>query len=357
MISFLPNEGACSQFNISSDSDTTKIKNQILAYPVVFYLPETRWGFGAAGLYNFRFGDEPSESNPSQIQLIASYTQNKQLIFVMPYELYRKNNTWKIKGELTYFRYQFNAYGVGFDTKAENREIYKANAPRVRIDVLKRYKKTFLGMRFAFDRFSMDEIKPNGILEQQSPVGLNGGINAGIGMLAHNDERNFIFNPTKGHYVELESFLSNKVTGSDFNFFRLFVNASKYIKLGENHTIAGNINSVFIQGSPPFFDMPFFGTPRIMRGYQDRRFMDKNMLVLQSEYRFPLYKRLQGVGFISTGTVGKTYASLFSYHYQLAYGAGLRFIINKKDRVRIRLDYGLTPSEGGAFYLTINDAF
>jgi outer membrane protein assembly factor BamA len=357
LIFLLPKEAMCSQLDKYSNSDTTKIKNQFLAYPVVFYLPETRWGFGAAGLYNFRFRSESAESNPSQIQLIASYTQNKQLIFVMPFELYRKYNTWKIKGELTYFRYQFNAYGIGFDTKAENKEIYRANAPRVRIDVLKRYKKTFLGMRFAFDRFSMDEIKTNGILEQQSPVGLNGGINAGIGLLAHSDERNFIFNPTKGHYVEMESFFSNKITGSDFNFFKLFVNASKYIKLSENHTLVGNINTVFTQGKPPFFDMPFFGTPRIMRGYQDRRFMDKNMLVLQAEYRFPLYKRLHGVGFISTGTVGKSYASLFTNPYQLAHGAGLRFIINKKDRVRLRLDYGLTPSEGGAFYLTINDAF
>ena len=102
LLFFSANAAACSQFNISSDSDTTKIKNQILAYPVVFYLPETRWGFGAAGLYNFRFSDVPSESNPSQIQLIASYTQNKQLILVMPFELFRKNNTWKIKGEMTY---------------------------------------------------------------------------------------------------------------------------------------------------------------------------------------------------------------------------------------------------------------
>ena len=116
LIFLLPKEAMCSQLDKYSNSDTTKIKNQFLAYPVVFYLPETRWGFGAAGLYNFRFRSESAESNPSQIQLIASYTQNKQLIFVMPFELYRKYNTWKIKGELTYFRYQFNAYGIGFDT-------------------------------------------------------------------------------------------------------------------------------------------------------------------------------------------------------------------------------------------------
>lgn len=64
----------------------------------------------------------------------------------------------------------------------------------------------------------MDEIKTNGILEQQSPVGLNGGINAGIGLLAHSDERNFIFNPTKGHYVEMESFSQIKLQEAILTF-------------------------------------------------------------------------------------------------------------------------------------------
>lgn len=41
-------------FKHNSSEDTIK-RNQLLAYPIVFFLPETKWGFGAAGLYNFRF--------------------------------------------------------------------------------------------------------------------------------------------------------------------------------------------------------------------------------------------------------------------------------------------------------------
>lgn len=344
--------------SITIKTDSTGSKNQILAYPVVFYLPETRWGFGAAGVYSFRFKNEPAESNPSQIQLIASYTQNKQILFIMPFELYRNNNIWKIKGELTYFRYQFNAYGVGIQSLAENKEVYKANAPKLRLDLLKRFhERTFIGVRMAFDHNNIIETKEGGILEQQSPVGINGGRNAGVGFLVHYDERDFIFNPTKGHYAELESFFSYPITGSDFKFFRVLVNASKYIKLAENHTLVGNINTVYTQGEVPFYDNPFFGSAKILRGYQERRFMDNNMLAIQSEYRFPIYKRLQGVGFLSTGTVAVNYSELFTNPYKIAYGGGLRFTINQKERVRIRVDYGLTPSEGSAFYLTINDAF
>jgi outer membrane translocation and assembly module TamA len=94
-----------------------------------------------------------------------------------------------------------------------------------------------------------------------------------------------------------------------------------------------------------------------MRGFQDRRFLDKDVLVLQSEYRFPIYKKVHGVCFASTGTVAHTYSDLLYNPYKLSYGLGLRYVLNEKDRVRLRMDYGRTLHEGGAFYITINDAF
>jgi len=89
---------------------TDSVKNQLVAYPVVYFLPETRWGFGFAGLYNFRFKGEPPASNPSLIQFTASYTQRKQILLTIPVELYWNNNTWKLKGEFSYFRYLYNFY-------------------------------------------------------------------------------------------------------------------------------------------------------------------------------------------------------------------------------------------------------
>ena len=78
---------------------------------------------------------------------------------------------------------------------------------------------------------------------------------------------------------------------------------------------------------------------------------------MQGEYRFPIYKWLQGVSFLSGGTVSTVYSDIFKNDYKMSFGAGLRFVLNKKDRVRLRLDYGRTINEGGALYITINDAF
>jgi outer membrane protein assembly factor BamA len=337
------------------EQDSSKSGNQFLAYPVVFYLPETRWGFGGAGLYNFRFKGESALSNPSQIQFAVSYTQNKQVLITFPFELYFKENTWKIKGDLNYFEYLYKFYGTGIESLESDKEFFFAKYPRIRLDVLRRYKSLFAGIRYRFDKMRITESGP--LLSSGKYTGQNGGNVAGIGFLCQWDKRDFIYNPTKGFYLETEIFFNDKWVGSDYSYRRFSLDFAKYTRLAEDHTLALQIINAHNIGDPIFYDLIFFGSPRIMRGYQDRRFLDRNMLVFQSEYRFPIYKRLQGVSFFSSGTVGSKYSDLFSNPYKFSYGGGLRYTLNQKDRVRLRLDYGLTPTEGGSFYLTINDAF
>lgn len=341
--------------SINNISDTTKIKNQFLGYPVLFYLPETRLGYGAAGFYNFRFKNESSLSNPSQVQFVVSFTQNKQVILTFPFELYLKENLWKIKGEISYYKYLYKFYGVGIESKASDKEFFSAQYPRVRTDLLRRFNQVFAGIRLRFD--NMNVTKKDSLLNNGDYKGISGGIISGIGFVAQWDTRNFIYNPTKGFYLESELFFSGNFTGSDFNYQRFTLDFAKYVRIAEDHTLATQINTATILGEPIFYELLYFGSPKLMRGYQDRRFIDKNILILQTEYRFPIYKRLQGVAFMSAGTVANKYQELFSNPYKFSYGAGLRFILNKKDRVRLRIDYGQTINEGGAFYVTVNEAF
>jgi hypothetical protein len=92
------------------------------------------------------------------------------------------------------------------------------------------------------------------------------------------------------------------------------------------------------------------------RGINNRRFQDNAELSLALEYRFPIAGRFGGAVFGSTGTVAPDLGEIFSSAYKNAAGAGLRYIINKRDGVRIRMDYGIS-SEGGNFYFTIKEAF
>jgi Omp85 superfamily domain len=334
----------------STTTDTIKSipsKNVLLAYPIVYYQPETSWGFGGAGIFSFRFKGEKPTSNPSQIQFTAAYTLNKQVIFTLPFEMYARENAYKIKGELGYFRYFYNFFGIGGASDFDEREQYRVNFPRIRFDVLKHLGKSFLGLRYRFDFFNIKEIKEGGLLDIQNITGRDGGTISGIGLIWQYDTRNYLYNATKGMFVETEFYINNRWTFSDFSYQRLFINI----------TLVGNAEGELITGDPIFYDMAYLGSPKLLRGYQDRRFIDKNLLAVQIELRYPLYRRFQGVSFTGIGNVGSTVANVFETKAKFTFGTGLRYIINRNDRIRIRLDYGRTLGEGGAFYLTINDAF
>jgi len=333
------------------------VKNQFLAYPVVYFLPETRWGFGAAGFYNFRFKGELPTSNPSLVQFTLSYTQKKQLILTIPMEWYWGHNTWKMDGEFSYFRYQYNFYGIGDETSLEKRETFKAEYPRLRVDLLRRYKRWFGGLRYRFDALQFTDFKTGGLLEKGSYTGKTGGFISGAGLVLQLDTRNRIYHPTRGVFMEWEWYTNHPRIGSDFTYSRYSADMSVYAGIRGEHVVAVQCSTATMTGQPIFYDLLYFGSPRVMRGIQDRRFIDKNMCLIQAEYRFPIWRRFQGVAFGSIGSTAGTYPALFDRRWQQSYGAGLRFILNQKDRLRLRVDYGFTRNEGGAFYLTVNDAF
>jgi len=203
----------------------------------------------------------------------------------------------------------------------------------------------------------IEDKKVNGLLENGNYTGEDGGVISGIGLVGQLDTRDYIFNPTKGVFMETEIFANAKFTQSNFTYQRFALDFAKYVRIKQDHTLAFHINTAMILGDPIFYDLLYFGSPKLMRGFQDRRFKDKNILVLQGEYRFPIYKWVQGVSFLSGGTVAASYSEIFENDYKISFGAGLRIVLNKKDRVRLRLDYGRTINEGGAIYITINNAF
>jgi outer membrane protein assembly factor BamA len=341
-----------------ADSTGVRKKSKLIIYPVAFYLPETRWGGGVVGLYKFRFKKESSESYPSVIQYSVNYTQNKQVIVTFPYEMYWGENKNKIKGELAYFDYLYNFYGIGPNTKEEDLEKFSAKYPRLRMDYLRRYKDTYVGVRARFDNFNLYKVKENGILDTVNQItGRSGGKISGLGLIAQYDTRDFLYNSTKGMYAEVEIHTEQVWTGSDFRYTRFSTDVTKYIGLKEKHILV--LNSVIgtLVGDPIFYELFHLGSPKQIRGYQDRRFIDRNIITFNTEYRYPIYKRFNGVAFTALGNVAPTFGKLFDQTPKFTYGVGLRYTLNKEDRLRLRLDYALTLTEGSAFYLTANDAF
>lgn len=333
------------------------IKNfRLTALPVLFYLPETGLGYGGLGLSTFRLKGEPKKSRPSNIQVGLTFTSKKQLLFFMPYEIYSDNEKWRFLGELGYYQYFYNYYGRGVNASEDNLETYDADFPRFRFSALREiFPGISVGMGYEFDGYNVINLEENGLIERSNELGKEGGTVSNLGLVTFYDKRDNIFHPTKGLFIQASAFTSVKFLGSDFSYQKLELDARYYQKIKGNHILASNIFIGTRSKNTPFLDLNSLGTKRT-RGHNNRRFQDNSEVSAVLEYRFPIMGRFGGVLFGSTATVAPSFTDSFYSAYKNAVGTGLRYIINKQEGTRIRVDYGVS-SEGGQFYFTINEAF
>lgn len=333
------------------------IKNlKVNVLPVVFYLPETGLGYGVLGLSTFRMPGEEVTTRPSSVQLGLTFTTKKQFLLFVPYELYFDEEKWRLRGEFGYYKYFYNYFGRGINSDAENKETYTADFPRFRLaayrEILPRFS---IGLGYEFDGYHVLEPEPGGLLDNSDEIGKEGGTISNIGLLALYDTRDNIFFPTKGWYLEGSFYNGATWLGADFGYTKFEFDARYFKKIKEKQVLAANLFFGTRSNNTPFQDLNYLGTKRT-RGFDNRRFLDNTELSLTTEYRFPIWKRFNGAFFGSASTVSPSIGDVFSTTYRGAIGGGLRYVINKEEGTRLRVDYGHS-GQGGQFYFTINEAF
>jgi outer membrane protein assembly factor BamA len=352
---------SCSAVFAQKDTLSVKqdsIKNfNLTALPVLFYLPETGLGYGALGIATFKFKGEPELSRPSSAQLALTHTTKNQILIIAPYELYWDQDKWRMVGELGFYKYFYNFYGVGINSKEEDFDTYSVTFPRFRFSFLREVLPNIsLGVGYELDIFKKLGITENGILDNSDVIGKEGGGTvSNIGVQAFYDSRDDIFFPTKGFFIQGSFFTAAKFLGSSFSYSKFSLDNRFYQTLKDKHVLAANFFVANNGEGTPFLNLNYLGSNRT-RGFNDRRYQDNAELSFATEYRFPVTGRFGGALFVSTGTVAPTFSDLFKTKYRNAAGLGLRYILNKEDGIRIRVDYGYT-AEGGNLYFTVREAF
>jgi len=346
--------------NAGENKDTSRNfieKSSLIVLPLAFYTPETRFGGGVGSLFAFRFGSEPEDSRPSQVEIGLAYTQNKQLLIYLPYFIYSDNEKWYWSGELGYYRYVYQFFGVGNETPQEG-EVYQANYPRVRFNLQRLVAPSlYFGVRYWFDDYRISEKEDLGLLATTEVPGSDGGVVSGMGLVADWDNRDEVFFPTEGRWVKFAAFFNRKFLGSDFNYSRYSIDGSEYIPIGEKNVLAVNAYVDFLSGDVPFQQLALIGGPRKMRGFFEGRFRDKNLWMLQAEYRWPIHGIFGMTFFGGAASVSPEFGGLWSEKVHLTYGIGLRIRLSKEDKVNLRIDLG-GNEEGQLFpYFTVGEAF
>lgn len=360
LASFLPVFSMYAQTSADSaatDSTSTsyhpKDDFSITAFPILYYLPETSFAFGCAGITVFNIGQEKTWRQ-SQVRVGVAYTLKKQFFVYFPYELYL-GQKWKVHGELGYYHYFYNYFGIGRNSIEDSLEVYNANYPRFLGTASYRIKPKFLmGLQYHFEHY---DIPSTGVhLTEDHPTGSGGGTISSLGLVATYDSRDDIFYPKDGFFATLLFENADRYTFSDFNYSLVQLDFSYYKSFNKKHILAFNYFAGTTLGNAPFFTYYYFSSAKKGRGYNDHRFIDRDMDVLQAEYRFPIYKRFKGTVFGSVGSVGDSFGDEFKNKQLFSYGTGFRFQLNKKQSTHMRLDIAHSK-EGFQFYFTLGEAF
>ena len=172
------------------------------------------------------------------------------------------------------------------------------------------------------------------------------------------DSRSNLLNPNKGWYVEFTFGTYNKAFGSTHNFQLTRLDLRKYWNLSDEHweVVALQLKTHFASEGAPLSEMAFFGSEEIMRGFYEGRFIERNLIAFQMEYRRRIYGRLGGVVFAGLGDVNERLEDFTFSNLRPSIGVGLRFQLDKRENLNLRFDTGFGKGANN-YYLNIAEAF
>jgi hypothetical protein len=326
-------------------------------YPLVFYFPETDWGFGAGLVLNKNLNRDRQDTRPSSVQFVGAYTLNEQLLLFAPFNLFFAGDRSLVSGEIGYYDYFYPYYGIG-SNRPDTPENYFVRFPRLIANFDREWwPGVYLGAGVRFDNYRIDSIAAGGLLATNRPSGFDGSVVAGLNLRVQYDTRNNVYYPTRGWRLIGTVLLARQAIGASSNFTRWDFNGSYYQALGPAGVLAGNLVYGYSAGAAPIQELQLYGGARTGRGFVPGRFRDAQLWSVQVEYRFPLFGRLRGVAFATAGNVfGGSGRGPLAGGPKYTGGGGIRYLLNRKEQINFRLDVAW-QTEGLNFYATVGEAF
>jgi outer membrane protein assembly factor BamA len=326
--------------------------------PAVTRSIETSWSFGLAGSFTIKPHAKDSLTRTTNFQTIAMYSLRKQFVLAMDGTIYFPKEKYILSMQNSFSYFPDKWWGIGNNTADANEESYEYQQYYIYPHLQRRiFSDFYVGVLLEVQRLFNIKYNTGGLFDQQNVIGRNGSFVAGLGFSLTWDTRNTAFSPTNGSLIQLKYNNFNKSMGSEFHYWNLWVDFRKYQKLSPKTTLAFQSYIFLNEGDVPIRSLASLGGDKVMRGYYDGRFRDKSQLTFQAEYRFPIFKRFSGVAFGGWGDVSDRLENFRLQSFKYSYGAGLRFALNPKERLNLRIDYGIGQGNSNGLYFMLGEAF
>ena len=346
----------------SSEKDSTRSPT-LLILPVLGYAQETGLEFGLTGIYNFYVDKSDTSIFTSNLNTVVSYTTENQVNLKLESDIWTKGNEYHYIAAVRYKKYPFNYYGIGDQTRADEKVLLTQKFVQLNLEVEKKIVENYYGgINVLFENFNYRDESAEAAFDFNQVYGGSGGKYIAFGISQSYDSRNSNTETTKGLYGRMKYAYApdfwgeENYTGGIFSLdVRTFFPLHKQVTIGFQ-----GILDILTSKNIPFYLTPQLGNDEMMRGYYQGRYRDKNYLAGQSEIRYRVHPRIGLAAFLSAGTVydGKIDLS----HLKLSGGGGLRYFFDLEHNSSIRFDYAIGEKRQGekrqgGFYLALGQAF
>jgi len=329
----------------------------VLILPIIASSIETGWSFGLASAATFHIKKGDTVTRTSNVQALALYTTRHQFVAALNGSIYFPGERFIFNEQLSYSLYPDDFWGLGKRTQDSCKESYKYKQyyiylhPQFLIS-----HNLFLGVIYAYQRVFDVDYHAGGLFDKEDIPGRYGYHVSGAGVSLTFDTRNNAFAPDQGMMLQFYVNPFASFLGSDYQYTNYVLDLRRFVRIYKEQVLAVHVWGSLNSGDVPLRSLAFLGGANIMRGYYAGRYRDKNAAAIQAEYRVPLWWRFSAVGFGSIGNVGPELKDIDFQCLKYSFGGGLRIALNQKERLNLRLDYGIAQGSQG-FYLQLGEAF
>ena len=349
LLAFLWWHAALAAFGQESGEAADGNDEQVLI-PLAFYTPET----GVAGgvtLLQF-FGSD--RENPSSLQPLLIYTQKQQTLGILTGRYYAMDARLLNRFTLGYRRFPAVFYGIGSAAGDRDQEGYTPQEVSGRASLQIRLERSRIFAGPAVDRSAHKVVRTEsgGVLQQGVLPGTEPVQVSGYGLLIDTDTRDNPFSTEFGYFSRL-LYMTRE---GDLEWSELRFDMRRFYTLDPEHVLAYRLVWARVWGEAPFFRLPTPGGQNLLRGLPVGRFNDRFLGSGQLELRRPLRDEFTLAVFAGLAGVAPEPATWPGEKILTSGGVGLRYLLAKKRRIRVRFDIGVGEGYRG-FYVNIMEAF
>ena len=347
----------------TAPAKTEKRGSELVVAPIPIVNPTFGSGLALVAGLVFPIDKSDKDSPPTVLGVGGFYTDNKSYSVAAAIRTYLDHDRWRVLGIAATGKLNYDFFGVGSGAgSAGNSVPLSQNVNAYGAEVLRRVSSVlFAGARYVYARSTIrvDEENPDVPVPERDREDTS----AALGLHVQADSRDSTFNPTRGVLADLKAEFNDPAFGASRTYQSYSAAGNVYASVGEREILAMRLSACSAQGDTPLYALCLFGSRNDLRGYDIGRYRDRVMFATQAEYRLSLpeslgfFGKFGFVAFAGVGEVARTFSALNSDDLLPSFGAGIRFLVAKQNRINFRIDYAWGKSGSKGLYIGVGEAF